>query len=117
MQGIQCLFNLREMQPDEGIKEIMQIVTRGYLTGRVYMRFVREIGRQTVLRYEDKRATACRLEMIRAGDLVRCLQPVAAAYQCLPRFPEWPKPGSLPINDREIHAQYNSNLANEFPVE
>ncbi len=98
MQGIQCLFNLREMQPDERIKEIMQIVTRGYLTGRVYMRFIREIGRQTVLRYEDKRATACRLEIIRTGNLVRCLQPVTAAYQCLPCFPEWREPGSLPVN-------------------
>jgi hypothetical protein len=80
---------MREMQPDERIEEIMQIVTRRHLTVRVYMSLVCEIGRQTVLRYEDKRTTACGLEIMRTGDLIRCLQPVAAAYQCLPCFPEW----------------------------
>jgi hypothetical protein len=66
------------MQPDERIEEIMQIVTRGYLAGCVYVGFVRDIGRQTVLRNKDDRASACGLEIMRLGDLIRCLQPVAA---------------------------------------
>ena len=79
MQGIQCLFYLREMQPDEGVEKIMQIVTRGYLTGCVYVGFVREISKQTVLRHEGKRTTAGGLEIMRNSDLIGCLQPVAAA--------------------------------------
>ena len=79
MQCIQCLFDLREMQPDERIEKIMQIVTRGYLTGCVYVGFVSDIGRQTVLRDKDDRISACGLEIMRMSDLVRCLQPVAAA--------------------------------------
>ena len=78
MQSIQSLFDLWEMQPDERIEEIMQIVTRGYLAGCVYAGFVRDIGRQTVLRNKDDRASACGLEIMRLGDLIRCLQPVAA---------------------------------------
>ena len=65
MQGIQCLFDLREMQPDERIEEIMQIVTRGYLAGCVYVGFVSDIGGQTVLRDKDDRKTACGLEIMR----------------------------------------------------
>ena len=79
MQGIQCLFYLREMQPDERVKEIMQIVTRGYLAGCVYVGFVSNIDGQTVLRHEGKRTTAGGLEIMRKSDLIRCLQPVAAA--------------------------------------
>ncbi len=45
MQGIQSFFDVWKMQPDKRVKEIMQIVTRGHLAGRVYMRFVREIVR------------------------------------------------------------------------
>jgi hypothetical protein len=77
------------MQPDKGIEEIMQIVARRYLTGRVYMSFICEIDRQTVLRYEDNRTTACGLEVMRTSDLIRRLQPVAALDQCLSSFPEW----------------------------
>jgi hypothetical protein len=65
MQGIQCLFDFWEMQPDERIEEIMQIVTRGYLAGCVYVGFVSDIGGQTVLRDEDDRKTACGLEIMR----------------------------------------------------
>ncbi|MEO0313811.1 MAG: hypothetical protein RI928_267 [Pseudomonadota bacterium] len=70
MQGIQCFFDLREMQPNECIEKVVQIVTRGYLTARVYMRFVGNIGGQTVLRHEDDLATACSLEFLRTGDLI-----------------------------------------------
>jgi hypothetical protein len=45
MQGIQCLFDFREMQPDERIEEIMQIVARGDLAGCMYVGFVSDIGR------------------------------------------------------------------------
>ena len=79
MQGIQSFFDMREMQPDEGVEKIVQIVTRGYLTGRVDAGFVREISKQTVLRHEDKCTTAAGLEIMRRSDLIRCLQPVAAA--------------------------------------
>ncbi len=78
MQGIQCLFDFRKMQPDEGIEKIMQIVTRGYLAGCVYVGFVSDIGRQAVLRNKDDRTSACSLEIIRMSDLIGCLQPVAA---------------------------------------
>ena len=78
MQSIQCLFDLWEMQPDERIEKIMQIVTRGHVAGCVYVSFVSDIGRETVLGDKDDRTSACGLEIMRLGDLIRCLQPVAA---------------------------------------
>lgn len=98
MQGIQCLFDLREMQPNERIEKVMQIVTRRDLTAGMYMGFVGDIDRQMVLRYEDNRTIACGLETLRISDLIRCLQPITAADQCLSCFPEGCEPGALPVN-------------------
>ena len=106
MQSIQCLFDFWEMQPNERVEKIMQIVTRGYLAGCVYVGFVSDIGRETVLRNKDNRTSACCLEIMRMSDLIRCLQPVAAADERLPCFPEWCEPRPLPVNSIQRHDEF-----------
>ena len=103
MQGIQRFFYVREMQPDERVKKIMQVMARGYLTRGMNVSFVRKIGGQIGLSHKDERAAACRLEIMHTGDLICCLQPVATANQCLPCFPERCEPGSLPVNTIQPH--------------